>query len=259
MRVHVAALLAALVLLLPSTASPQVLKSASPEAQRANQHYKRGWEAMRAEGWAEAAREFQQAIDSDPKFTLAYYSLGRAEMGLHDFAKAIDAYLKCRELYVAVGGERYTDQITATRRIEDRLLELRTALNQANQRGGTRTATQSQSLMVRELQAQIDRLEQARDRNLNLTLDTRVPYFVPLALGAAYFRSGRFADAEREYNTALEENPASGETYNNLAVLYLMTGRAEAARMAVKSAEKAGFNVNPNLKEDIEKKLKGGS
>src|SRR5207237_3605359 len=134
MRVHVLVLLT--VLAIPSTATAQNPNSASPEAQRANQHYKKGWEAMRAEAWAEAAREFQQAIDNDPKFTLAYYSLGRAEMSLRDFPKAIDAYLKCRELYVAFGGERFTNQFEATRRIDDRILELRTALNQANQRGG---------------------------------------------------------------------------------------------------------------------------
>jgi tetratricopeptide (TPR) repeat protein len=256
MRVHALVLL---IVLIPSSVTAQVPKSASPEAQRANQHYKKGWDSMRAEAWAEAAREFQQAIDNDPKFALAYYSLGRAEISLRDFPKAIDAYLKCRELYVAFGGERFTDQFEATRRIDDRLLELRTALNQANQRGGVRSQTQSQSLMVRELQAQIDRLEQARSRNLDLAVDVKVPYFVPLALGAAYFRNGRFADAEREYNTALEANPASGETHNNLAVLYLMTGRFEDARNAVKSAEKVGFKVNPGLKDDIEKKLKTGS
>jgi tetratricopeptide (TPR) repeat protein len=251
MRVQVIVLLT--VLAVPSGALAQTLKSASPEAQRANQHYKRGWEAMRAEAWAEAAREFQGAIDSDPKFMLAYYSLGRAEMGLRDFQKAINAYLKCRELYIAVGGERFTDQLEATRRLDDRILELRTALNQANQRG---VRTQSQSLMVRELQTQIDRLEQARDRNNNFTLDTSVPYFVPLALGAAYFRSGRFSDAEREYNAALQANPESGETHNNLAVLYLLTGRFEEAQKAVKSAEKVGFKVHPNLKDDIDKRLK---
>jgi tetratricopeptide (TPR) repeat protein len=247
------------VLATSSSVAAQIPKSASPEAQRANQHYKRGWEAMRTEAWSEAAREFQQAIDNDPKFMLAYYSLGRAEMGLHDFPKAIDAYLKCRELYVALGGERFTDQLEATKRLDDRILELRTALNQANQRGGVRSQSQSQSLMVRELQAQMDRLEQARDRNLNLTLDTKVPYFVPHALGAAYFRSGRFADAEREYQTALDANPASGETHNNLAVLYLLTDRPRDAQAAVKNAEKVGFKVNPNLKDDIDRKLKTGS
>jgi tetratricopeptide (TPR) repeat protein len=255
MRVHMLVLL--IVLAIPSSVPAQVLKSATPEAQRANQHYKRGWEAMRAESWSEAAREFQQAIDNDPKFMLAYYSLGRAEMGLRDFPKAIEAYSKCRELYVALGGERFTDQFEARRRLEDRILELRTALNQANQRGGVRSQTQSQ--MARELQAQIDRLEQARDRNLNLVFDAKVPYFVPLALGAAYFRSGRFADAEREYHIALDANPASGETHNNLAVLYLMTGRPRDALAAVKTAEKVGFKVHPALKDDIEKQLKSGS
>jgi Flp pilus assembly protein TadD len=248
----------ALLILLSTAPSPSRQTSgASVEAQIANQHYKKGWEAMRAEYWAEAAREFQQAIDSDPRFTLAYYSLGRAEMGLHDFPKAIAAYIKCRELYVAANGEPYSNQVDAARRIDDRLLELRTTLNQANQRGGTRTPTQTQSLMVRELQTQIDRLEQARDRDLNLTLDTKVPYFVPHALGAAYFRSGRFADAEREYHAALEANPASGETHNNLAVLYLVTNRPLDARAAVTSAEKVGFKVHPDLKDEIEKRKSG--
>lgn len=243
----------------PVAASSQHAIAPSPEAQVANQHYKKGWEAMRAEHWAEAAKEFQQAIDSSPRFTLAYYSLGRARMGLHDFAQAIAAYVKCRELYVAANGERYSTQLDARQQIDDRLLELRTALNQANQRGGTRTPTQTQSLMVRELQSEIDRLEQARERSLNLTLDARVPYFVPHALGAAYFRSGRFADAEREYRAALEANPGSAETHNNLAVLYLVTDRPEDARAAVKNAEKLGFKVNPGLKDDIEKRLKTGS
>jgi Flp pilus assembly protein TadD len=247
-----------IILFAPAAPSSQKVIAPSPEAQIANRHYKTGWEAMRAEHWAEAAKEFQQAIDVSPRFTLAYYSLGRAEMALHDFPKAIAAYVKCRELYVAANGERYSNQLDARQQIDDRLLELRTALNQASQRGGTRTPTQTQSLMVRELQAEIDRLEQARERSLNLTLDTRVPYFVPHALGAAYFRTGRFADAEREYHTALEANPSSGETHNNLAVLYLVTGRLEDARTAVKNAEKVGFTVNPGLKDDIEKKMKAG-
>ena len=146
---------------------------------------------------AEAAREFQSALDNDPKFALASYSLGRAEMGLRDFAKAIDAYTKCRDLYIARGGERYTDQLSSNRAIDDRILELRTAMNQAGQTGAVKAQSQSQSLYIRELQAQIDRLEQARRRNLGVPIDTSVPYFVPMALGAAYFRSGQFADAER--------------------------------------------------------------
>src|SRR4051794_22574422 len=86
-------------------AQPPQFKGASPEAKRANQHYSRGWEAMHREAWDEAAREFQAALDSDDKFALAYYALGRAEMGRKNFPKAIAAYSDCKQLYVRLGGE----------------------------------------------------------------------------------------------------------------------------------------------------------
>jgi Flp pilus assembly protein TadD len=258
MRTAILALAAMLVV--PCALSAQV-RNPSAEAQRANKHYAQGWSAVRTESWDEAAREFQEAIDNDPRFALAYYSLGRAEMGRRDFAKAIAAYTKCREVYLTGNGQQFTSQMAARQRLDDRILEYRTALNQAtNQTSAGKGTTQSQSLYVRELQAQIQRLEQARDRNTtNVSLETMdVPYFVPMALGAAYFRSGQFADAEREYKEALAANAASGETHNNLAVLYLMTGRFEEAESEVRAAEKSGFQVNENLKGDIRKKRTGG-
>lgn len=248
----------ATILCAPGAISAQLPRAPSPEAQRANRHYAQGWTAMRAEAWAEAAQEFKEAIDSAPKFTLAYYSLGRAEMGLRNFPKAIAAYMKCRELYVSIAGERYTNQLDATRRITDRILEYRMALTQATQNTGPKASTQSQSLYVRELETQITRLEQARDRNLNLAVDASVPYFVPMALGAAYFRSGYVADAEREYKAALDANPRSGETHSNLAVLYLTTDRLEQAAREIKLAEDTGFKVNSNLKDDIKRKKGSG-
>jgi hypothetical protein len=35
--------------------------------------------------------------------------------------------------------------------------------------------------------------------------------------------------------------------------VYLMTGRAQLAQTEIAAAEKAGFKVNPQLKEDIKK------
>jgi tetratricopeptide (TPR) repeat protein len=257
-RVAILALVATIVI--PCAASAQGTKSASAAAQAANKHYAQGWSLVKAESWSDAVREFQQAIDSDPHFTLAYYSLGRAEMGLRDFPKAIAAYTKCREMYLSGGGEQFANQMDARQRITDRILEYQVALNQATQASTGKSSTQTQSLYVRELQAQIQRLEQARDRNTtNVSLETPgVPYFVPMALGAAYFRSAQFADAEREYKEAIAANGASGETHNNLAVLYLTTGRFDEAESEVRAAEKVGFKVNENLKGDIRKKKSGG-
>jgi len=235
-------------------AQVNAFKGASPEAKRANQHYRNGWEAIHKENWDEAAKEFQTAIDSDDKFALAYYSLGRAEMGRRSFQKAIAAYNACKQLYLRIGGERFTNQLDYRKRLEDRILEYETALREAQNVSSGKSSSQSQQLYTRELQAQLNNLQQAKDRNDNVDIDARVPYFVPMALGAAYFRSGQFADAEREYNEAIQANPDSGETHNNLAVLYLTTGRIDQAEKEVAKAEDTGFKVNPGLKDDIQKR-----
>lgn len=258
MRVAILALVT--LVAIPGASAAQGLKSASAAAREANDHYTRGWSAVKAESWDQAAREFQGAIDSDPKFALAYYSLGRAEMGRRDFARAITAYTRCREMYQSGGAEQFTNSMDARQRLTDRILELQVALNQATSGvSSAKAGTQTQSLYVRELQAQIQRLEQARDRNTNVSIEpTSVPFFVPMALGAAYFRSGQFEDAEREYKAAIAANAGSGETHNNLAVLYLTTGRFDDADNEVKAAEKSGFRVAEALKGDIRKKKAGG-
>ena len=84
-----------------------------------------------------------------------------------------------------------------------------------------------------------------------MSLDTSVPSYVSLALGSAFFRLGRLADAEREYKATVAADPKTGEAYSNLAVVYLQTGRFDEAEKAVKAAEKTGFKVNPMLKDDI--------
>jgi tetratricopeptide (TPR) repeat protein len=230
----------------------QLPKTASNAATEANKHYTQGWSAIRAQSWDVAKGEFERAIETDPKFALAYYSLGRAEMGRRDFAAAIEAYTRCREIYLTSGGQQFKSQLEQRQYLTDRILEYKSALNQAQtQASAGKSGTQSQSLYVRELQMQIDRLEQARDRSTNLNIEVAVPYYVPMALGAAYQRTGRLADAEREYKAALAANAGSGETHNNLAVLYLTMGRYDDADAEVKAAEKTGFRVAEELKGDI--------
>ena len=78
-----------------------------------------------------------------------------------------------------------------------------------------------------------------------------------LALGSAYFRNGSVADAQREYEAAVKVRPKFGEAHNNLAVVYMLQGKLDAAEQHLKQAEKAGFPVNPRLKEDLTKRIKG--
>ena len=77
-----------------------------------------------------------------------------------------------------------------------------------------------------------------------------------LSLGSAYFRSGKMADAEREYKAAIAVDSRFGEAHNNLAVVYLETNRLAEAEAALKDAKKAGFKVNPQLEQAIKDKQK---
>jgi len=84
-----------------------------------------------------------------------------------------------------------------------------------------------------------------------------VPAEVYLALGNAHFQSGSLPDAERELLTALRADPRSGDVRNNLAVVYMLTGRLDEAEQAMKRAEKAGVPVSPRLREEIRKRRQG--
>ncbi len=97
---------------------------------------------------------------------------------------------------------------------------------------------------------------QDADRNDALQSTTTVPGFVSLALGSAYFRTGKLSEAEQAYLAAVAADPKIGEAHNNLAVVYLETGRYAEADRAVRAAEKAGVRVNPELKAQIQARIK---
>ena len=222
----------------------------SPERERARPHVRTAWEFMRTESWPDAAKAFQQAIDVDREFEDAYYGLGLANMRMKKFGEAIPAYVKCRDLYQAMAGKQFSNRQDAQRYRQDRMTEIDEVTRQL-QSGPQSQATQER---LRQLQEQKRQIQEYAQRSGGLTVGQSVPAFVYLALGSAYFRTQQFADAEREYKAAIAIDPKSGEAFNNLAVVYLQTGRAKEAEDAVRSAEKAGFKVHPQLKADIKAK-----
>jgi len=222
----------------------------NPEIDRARRHYEAGWQLYRHEDWTGAVKEFQQAIANMPTFAEGYYALGRAELVLKHFVNAIAAFTKCRDTYVKNAGERFFDQTNGTQKLQELILEQKMVLQQL-QTANSKSQTQTTQLSAKEIENKITQLELARDRNQSVVLDVSVPFYVPLSLGAAYFRSQRFSEAEREFKTAIEANGKSGEAHNNLAVLYMTTGRVDEAVAEIKLAEKTGYKVNPGLKEDL--------
>ena len=215
--------------------------------ERAMQPYKQGLQYLRAEAWEDAAAAFQKAVDIDDGFELAHYGLGRARMPQRRFVEAAAAFSRSRDLFQAQAGRQFSDQHEAQRYRTERLLEIDETIRQY-QVGAQNVRTQE---TIRQLQEQRRRLQERFDRAGNFSIPNPVPGYVLLSLGSAWFRMGRLEDAERDYKAAVAADPKLGEAHSNLAVVYLESGRIAEAERAVVAAEKAGFRVNPQLREEI--------
>ena len=220
---------------------------------RAMIHYRDGIEHLKAEAWDRAVTAFKNAIDTDPDFEMGYYGLGRAYLGLRQYPDAATVLTRCRDLYAAQGGRRFTNSQEAQRYRKDQMMELDEILRQYQT--GPQTARTSET--IRQLNERKRQLQETINRGTNLAIENTVPAYVSLSLGSAFFRSGRMTDAEREYKATVAADPSSGEAFSNLAVVYLETGRIDEADKAVRAAEKTGFKVHPGLKDDIKKRKAG--
>ncbi|MEO7272155.1 MAG: tetratricopeptide repeat protein [Vicinamibacterales bacterium] len=236
-------LLVALTLAASSTAQPTV------DRDRARVQVRNGWREMDREDWAAAARDFQRATDIDRTFEDAFYGLGLAKVRLKHYGEAVLAYVKCRDLYRAHAGRRFSSEQDAQQHRRDRMVEIDDAIRQTQQ-GPQNVRAQER---LRQLQEQRRQLQEAIRRGNDVTLGSDVPGYVYLGLGSAFFRLEQWEDAEREFKSAIEADGKLGEAYNNLAVVYLTTGRPAEAEHAVTSAEKAGYRVSPGLKDEIKK------
>lgn len=216
--------------------------------------YKLGLEEMKSEQWEKAAAAFHRAIDIDPTFEMAYYALGRALVPQKKYAEAVTALTKCRDLYTDQAGRQFSNQQEAQQYRRERLTELDEAIRQYQSGPMTGQVTEA----IRQLTESRRLLQENLLRGTNVSMEMSVPSFVSMALGSAFFRLGRLADAEREYKATIAADPKTGEAHSNLAVVYLQTGRFDEAEKAVKDAEKTGFKVNPMLKDDIKAKRKAG-
>ena len=218
------------------------------ERSRAMVPYKIGFENMHAEKWAEAAKAFQDSIEIDPTFDLAWYMLGRVRMQQKDYVQAVLAFTRTRDLSLAMAGHQFTNAQDRQRSRRDQVMELDEVLRELRGRPQT-NQIQDQIRQVEERRRQI---QESINSGNDINVDTTIPAYVSLSLGSAYYRVGNRAEAEKYYKEALATDSRSGEAHNNLAVVYFETGRAEDAEREIQAAERVGFKVHPQLKADIQ-------
>jgi tetratricopeptide (TPR) repeat protein len=240
-----------LALLVGPPAFAQTPARTTANIERARVHYFRGWENMRSEAFEQAVEEFGQAIELHPKYVMAHYSLGRAYMALRRYRDAIEALSTCSGLYSAEASRTFNSQLDANRQRQDRLMELQDIRSQVS-KGPQNAGTQD---TMRQIDNAIRMTSNAFDRGQNIAIENPVPSFVSLSLGSAYFRSEQFEDAERQYRAAINVDSKAGEAHNNLAVILMMKSQYTDAMAELKAAEKAGFRVNPELKDQIKSRM----
>ena len=221
-------------------ATPAASQSFASDADRRSAliHYRNGQELLASEQFEAAAGAFRTAIGFEPLLTDAHYGLGHAYMGLERYASAIQAFGRCIEAARTLHDLRNRDRVAADRAIDEELRELRDTMRRRK----------GQPLRVMQLEARITEVERSRS-SLGQPFET--PASVLLALGSAHYRNGAVDAAEQQWSSAVRVNSKLGEAWNNLAVIYMTTGRKQEAEAAVSRAESAGFRVNPRLKAEI--------
>ena len=219
---------------------------ASVQNQReAYQHYQRGQEFLTGEQWDRAVDSFRSATKLDPDFTDAYYGLGKAYMGLQRYTSAVQAYEDCIDAARRIYSNRERDRAGTDQQITDQIRALREAIQTIR-----RQRTGNIENQVLQVEARIRELERSKS---SVSGPFEPPAEVLLSLGSAHFRNGNAESAEQRWEEAVKVNSKLGEAWNNLAVIYLRSGRKAYAETAVRNAERNGFKVHPRLKDDIRK------
>jgi tetratricopeptide (TPR) repeat protein len=171
-------------------------------------------------------------------------------MALKQYPQAVEAYLGCRESFERIATLSTEDQNAREKARDDEIRDLKDSLQRV-QAGKIKGNTMALEVGIQE---RLRVLEGARMKGHERRVG--VPAEVMLALGSAYFRNGQLAEAEPAYKDAVQTDPRLGAAHNNLAVIYMMSGRFPEASDALKRAEKSGFKVSAALKSDLEQRTK---
>jgi len=210
------------------------------------EHHRAGEAFLQSEQFEEAAEQFGRAIALDPLLVVAHYNLGYASMLLRRYPDAVRGYEGCADAIDRLNRVGAQEQEALERARLDELHELQDSLT-AVRTGKIKNMAVGPTVLRYEERIRV--LEQLR---FNDRGQMQTPAEVYLGLGSAYFRQSLLVDAERSYAKAVRVNDRLGAAHNNIAVIFMLTGRYPQAHAAIRSAEKAGFAVDSRFKADLQ-------
>jgi TolB-like protein/Tfp pilus assembly protein PilF len=209
----------------------------------AYQSYLRGryyWNKRTAEGFKKAIEQFQQAVDNDPGFALAYVGLADSYIVMEQYAgvpsseslpKARAAVLRALQIDDSLG-----EAHTSLALINEHLWQFADAekeYKRAIELNPNYPTVHHWYALLLALTGRVDAgmAEAKRAQQLD-------PLSAPIAtnVGNHHFWKGDLNAASEEYKKAIELNPNSGLAHSFLGVLYLKQGREEEARAELEKA-----------------------
>jgi tetratricopeptide (TPR) repeat protein len=238
MRTAILAIVFVVAFVMPAVAR---VRAEGPARVRAVEHYRAGVEFLSSERFEKAVTEFRDAIKLDSLLTDAYYGLGQAHMGLRRYVSAAQAFQSCLETSRTLHALSVRDEVRRDIERQDELRALRDTIRHIGPDREWRAAR------LHNYMADLER------RGIRTDGPFEPPPLVLLALGSAHFRNGDAHRAEYYWREAVRIDSRIGEAWNNLAAVYARSGRRDDAAAAVSNAERAGYRVNPQLKDEIQK------
>lgn len=249
--------------LLASSATAQVhqppdlrMSPDDPRIAQAQARLKEGQRLMGEDDFEAAARAFEEAIALDPLLMMAHYGLGTARVARKEYPSAVTAFEAAKKAFLDRAELSSHKRFQSEAAREQRIRKLKDLIRAVPDYGTGSAAGRHSAMEKQEWEAEVAALEAQQETAKG---PPRVPAGLSLALGSAYFRTGRLADAEREYRAAIEAQPKMGEARVNLAVVLLMTGRAADAKQELALAKKNKATVPAGLEKDIEAAIAKGN
>jgi tetratricopeptide (TPR) repeat protein len=225
----------------------------------------RGAESLQKGNVASALKDFNLALEKEPRLPEGHLGLGhvamrekRFEDALREYRLAQQGHREIASLVLLVQADRYAksrDQLDRLRETEN---QLDSESRRMEVRGGGLSSGSSGSLSVGQLERQrVEVNHQIQTLEAMKTPGESTANEPPATLyffeGNALFDLKRTDEAIAAWEKAASRDPKFAPVQNNLAVAYWMKGRVDDARAAVARAETLRFAVNPSFRADLDR------
>lgn len=198
----------------------------------------------------EAIREFKKAIQLSPHYHQAhtnlagvYLKMGREEEAIQASRKAIEINSEYSLAYFNLGFANFN---------LDRYEEAQEAWLKTISLDPTLPEPYNLLGVLSEKKEEREKAERYYLKAVELNPDYVVAH---LNLGNLYFSKRQLLESANHYNKVLEIESESALAHNNLAVIYFYQRKFALAWEHLKKAEKLGFKVHPEFKNQLLKEL----